>query len=1187
MTKMFLRLFWKSLRTRITLLILTTILLGAWLITFAISHTLRQKIEHLLAEQQMEMATYLSVHINKELEDRLFALKKAAEVMAPALKQGPAALQANLNERRLTQSLFNGGMVVLDNAGTAIAETGLMVQRIGTNYRDVDSVAAALDTGKATIGQPIVGKKLNAPILSMTVPITDADGHIVGALAGITNLATPNFLDLFHKMFPQQGSGYLLLVAPQHRLIVTSSDKSRVMEELPPPGVNPGIDRYLSGAEGSSIVTSPAGVDVLASVARIPAGGWYVAALLPTSAAFAPIKELEHTIWWAATLIALLAIGITWWILKRQLAPIQSAAQMMAGFADANQSPTLLPIVRQDEVGELIGGFNGLLMTLIQREERLRMLSMAVEQSPESVMIVDVNKFIVYANPALLRITGYTADEVIGQTPRFLHSGKTPPATYAALWAALQQGDTWKGEFINRRKDGSEYIEFASIAPIRQSDGHVTHFVAVKEDITEKKRLGEELDQHRHHLEDEVVRRTAELAEARDAAEAANHAKSDFVANMSHEIRTPLNAILGFTHLLRRKATQAEQIRKLDQIADASQHLLAVINDILDFSKIEAGKLSLEITDFALTRVLDNVLSMIGPKIHEKGLTITVESDALPEVLSGDATRLAQVLINYLGNAIKFTAQGDIGLRVRKLEETDDDLLVRFDVLDTGIGIPPEKLDKLFAAFEQADASTTRRFGGTGLGLAINKRLAQMMGGEVGADSTAGAGSRFWITARLGKSRLTLAELAVPPVMAQRVQALRGHILLVEDNLLSQAVAQELLAESGLTVEVASDGQQAIDKVKRGTYDLILMDMQMPVMDGLEATRAIRALPQGATLPILAMTANAFDEDREHCLAAGMNDFVAKPVDPVKLQAALARWLPHDVALDMKVTTVPVADAESLPDALTQVPGLEAEKGLAIVRGSVDAYQRLLRLFVTVHGDDIHTLRRHMAANQSEESRRLVHTLKGAAGNVGATRIAHLAAKLEKNFLADTAKSALEKQVEDLDAQLGMLCTTLVTIIPALTPADATRTQERHPENKHCPTILIVDDDPGSLGALGRLLHHGYEVLAAPSGKRALELVTADPPPDLILLDVMMPAMSGYEVIRHLKSVPATADIPVLFVSGMDAVEDRDMGLRLGAAGFIAKPYEPEIILTQIAHQLAAHPGRSESISNTELGRAA
>jgi|GEM_PF-3885281 len=404
-------------------------------------------------------------------------------------------------------------------------------------------------------------------------------------------------------------------------------------------------------------------------------------------------------------------------------------------------------------------------------EDQLRKLSLAVEQSPESIVITNLDACIEYVNEAFVRNTGYTREEVIGKNPRVLKSGKTPKETFDALWDALVNGRPWKGEIYNQRKDGSEYVELAIVIPIRQSDGRITHYVAVKEDITEKKRLADELDRHRHHLEDLVETRTLALAEARERAEAANRAKSAFLANMSHEIRTPMNAILGLTHLLQRSHPTPEQVERLDKIDAAARHLLSIINNILDLSKIEAGRLELEETDFALGAVLDYVYSLIVDSTKAKGLTLMTEVDTPHLWLRGDPTRLRQALLNYAGNAIKFTKEGTITLAARLVEDINAGPLVRFEVRDTGIGISPEKLPKLFEAFEQADASTTRKYGGTGLGLAITRHLARMMRGEAGAESTPGQGSSFWFTVRLGRGQG--ASAATPLVRGEAEIQLR------------------------------------------------------------------------------------------------------------------------------------------------------------------------------------------------------------------------------------------------------------------------------------------------------------------------------------------------------------------------------------------------------------------------------
>jgi len=385
------------------------------------------------------------------------------------------------------------------------------------------------------------------------------------------------------------------------------------------------------------------------------------------------------------------------------------------------------------------------------------------------------------------------------------------------------------------------------------------------------------------------------LAAAKETAESANRAKSAFLANMSHEIRTPMNAIIGMGHLLRNSGLTPAQTEKLDAIVRAARHLLGLINDILDMAKIEAGKLVLQRTEFCVGELLDQACALVEGQARAKGLGLQTSCSGVPSRLLGDPTRLLQGLVNFAGNAVKFTERGRISLRSRLVGEYDDQVLIRFEVEDTGIGVGVAEQDRIFGAFDQVDATTTRKYGGTGLGLAITKRLAGLMGGDVGVESTPGKGSTFWFSARLGVP----AEVATEPPAAAasdcELLLSRHHrgarILLAEDEPMNQLVTAEMLGNCGLVVDIAASGGEAVAMAQRHGYDMILMDLKMPVMDGYEAARRLRQNAATAEIPILAMTANAFTDVQERCLQAGMSDFIAKPVDPPDLFRILLRWL--------------------------------------------------------------------------------------------------------------------------------------------------------------------------------------------------------------------------------------------------------------------------------------------------------
>lgn len=530
-------------------------------------------------------------------------------------------------------------------------------------------------------------------------------------------------------------------------------------------------------------------------------------------------------------------------------------------------------------------------LELEQRKEAYRH-QMLLRSASDGLCVLNADGIVQEASDSWCNMIGYSRKQSIGMHVSQWDAQFNRDELVMVLAKIIGAGKRTQFETLHKRSDGSVVPVEVSTMPV-DIEGETLIYCSTR-DISERKQVEQERLNRQAELERLVTQRTQELNASKELAEAANVTKSAFLANMSHEIRTPLNLVVGLTHIMREQGLPAKQAERLNKIESATEHLLEIINAILDLSKIEAGKLELKEAPISIHRVLDDVINMTKPHAAQKGLSIFSECADIPELL-GDATRLRQALLNFTSNAVKFTNKGKIAVRVQVLEESQNIVCLRFEIQDTGIGLATEDIPKLFDEFEQADNSLTRKYSGTGLGLAISKKIAELMEGSVGAESKLGIGSTFWFTVKLkkaGTDNISITASGLTNPMEELTLNYAGkQVLIVDDEPMNRELFAELIEMAGLQSKTAGDGEEAIEAVYQNCFDIILMDMQMPRLHGPEATKRIRELANGKHVPIIALTGNAFADNKELCLASGMNDFLAKPFKPKALYQLLLNWL--------------------------------------------------------------------------------------------------------------------------------------------------------------------------------------------------------------------------------------------------------------------------------------------------------
>ncbi|MDY0135575.1 MAG: response regulator [Thiomicrospira sp.] len=995
-----------------------------------------------LLDEQQKLNHQLALRLDKELVDRRDTLIPLAKLLTDGKQlRSLAAMQHALDTRIKLHTFFNAGLAVLDLNGKIIADSPIVPGRVGLDISDRAHVQAVMRTQAPLITPPFVGRAVKAPVFHIYVPIKNEAGDTLGYVFGVTELAKDNFfLGLSDEVLGSNRHFYVLDLA--NNLVVTASKREFVLADLNALAGSEALQRIRQGAR-IGLAESQFGGRVLFSAEPLKHMGWLVVHTVDEREVFAPVWALLSKLALLMMVLLVLVVLTTAWYIRRELKPLEQAAEQVDAMLEAS-SPSALLIQRDDELGRLLSAFNRL------------------------------------------------------------------------------------------------------------------------------------LDQQRANID--------ALQAAKKASDEANQAKSQFLANMSHEIRTPLNAVIGLTEMLLGDSDLADKhLRRIQQVHASGKLLLGIINDVLDYSKIESGRLETEASEFKLNDMLEQLSVLFSEPTSKKGIELVfhVRPD-VPTALIGDSLRLTQVLTNLMSNAVKFTARGEIELCIRSQPAKANQVGLVFAIRDTGIGMNQAQRERLFHAFMQADTSITRQYGGTGLGLVISQRLLHLMGGsDIQVDSEPGKGSVFSF-----ELTLPLADSAAHQTHRFDCDPGPCRALVVDDQMISRLVLRETLESWQFVVDEAENGTQAVDKVvahlnEDQFYKVILMDWEMPKLNGLSALRQIKSLYLNAghemDLPALLMvSAHSLNEInmREDDDFA----FLHKPFSPSGLYnavnnlhriARLGVVDPHSHIRFKGQTVLVVEDNEINQEVIGEMLSslnvkvdfaADGEQGVAALKQAnfdlvlmdiqmpvMDGYQaaKAIRAF----NEQVPIVALTAAAMVEDKQKAL-----------SAGMDAHLAKPISLVELKQVMMRYLEWEAADS-----------ASAAPVVPLAGLQKIEEKTEAllSAHKPTLLIVDDEPTNAKVLANGLKDDYKILLANAGEKAIKIANSEMPPDLILLDIVMPNIDGYQVCQQLKNNPQTSNIPIIFVSALDDNADEERGLNLGAVDYISKPFHLPIVKSRVRNHIA------------------